>query len=104
MESVEVLDDDTCDRVRTTNAGLVSSVSYVVERCYPESGVVEKLVESEDFDLYEASYVLSEVEGGTRVVYTVTVGIDVPVPDWTVRIGLDRSTEATLEALVAHFD
>lgn len=103
-ESVEVLEDGVCDRVKTTNKGLVTDVVYIVERCYPDEGVVETLIESEDFETYEARYTLSEVEGGTLVVYTVTVGIDMPVPDWTVRLGVERSTAATLEALGAHFD
>lgn len=102
--SVEVLEDNECDLVKTTNAGLVSSVAYVVLRCYPDEGVVETLVESEDFTHYGAAYALEETEGGTQVTYSVTVGIDLPVPDWTIRIGLERSTAATMEALVAHFD
>ena len=104
VESVEVLTSDTCDLVRTTKKGLLSSVEYVVKRCYADDGVQETLVESEDFTAYEASYTLTAVDGGTKVVYDVTVGVDMPVPDWAIRMGVERSTAATMEALAAHFD
>ncbi len=88
-----------CKLLRFDTRGLLEPLQYSTLRCPSGSGWSETLLESDSFTRYDADIQLLPVVGGTHVIYRLSVGIDLPVPDMLIDKNVKRSARLTMQAV-----
>lgn len=96
--------DGACDRVDLRVRGLFAPFTVTTARCQRADGWSERLVESSVFSVWQGDWTLTEVSGGTEVVYTIRTELDLPVPRSLVEHRTVRALEHNLAALADAVD
>ena len=99
--SVEVTSDGPCERVDRQTRGIFQPLTFQAKRCPTADGWEETLVESDDFEHYEALWSVRTTDAGTEVIYRIATELTAPVPQVLVRQNLKQAAGTILRALVA---
>jgi carbon monoxide dehydrogenase subunit G len=99
VQSMDVQTRGRCKLLRFQSRGLFESLHYSTQRCPSASGWRETLLESDSFTRYDADIALLPEGDGTQIVYRLSVGIDLPVPDVVISKNVKRSARLTMQAL-----
>jgi hypothetical protein len=99
VEGLEVQARGRCKLLMFDSRGLFDTLHYSTLRCPSERGWRETLFESEDFTRYDADMQLESVPGGTNIIYRLSVGLDLPVPDIVISRNVKRSAKLTMQAV-----
>ncbi len=99
--SVEVSDEGACELVRRHTRGILQPLVFQSRRCPTDEGWEESLVQSEDFEHYEAMWAVRTTDSGTEVTYRIGTVLTAPVPQVLVRRNLKQAAGTILQRLVA---
>jgi hypothetical protein len=99
--SVEVTPDGPCERVNRQTRGIFQPLTLRSKRCPTADGWEETLMESDDFEHYEALWRVRSTESGTEVTYRIATVLTAPVPQLLVRQNLKQAAGTILQGLVA---
>jgi hypothetical protein len=94
-----VSSDSGCDQLVTETKGMWRNLRYTSRRCPTADGWDDNLVESSDFNAYESTWALREVDGGTHVTVRVHTDVNLPVPASMVQKRSSKSVGELLENL-----
>ena len=97
--SLDVQPRGKCKLLRLDTRGLFEPLQYSTLRCPRVGGWHESLLESDSFTRYDADMQFEPVPGGTNIVYRLSVGIDLPVPDMVISKNVKRSARLTMQAV-----
>lgn len=96
---VAAASDGSCHSMTTKSKGLFRPLVLRSRRCPTDQGWREVLVEAGDFTKFDGQWEISTVDSGTQVVYRLTTGTTLPVPDKVVHQGVARSLKNMLKNL-----
>lgn len=99
--SVEVRPDGTCEHVQRHTRGILQPLVFDSKRCPTDEGWEETLLQSEDFEHYEAMWAVRITDSGTEVTYRIGTVLTAPVPQVLVRRNLKQAATTILQRLVA---
>lgn len=97
--SLDVQPRGKCKLLRLDTRGLFEPLRYSTLRCPRAGGWHESLLESDSFTRYDADLQLVPVTGGTNIVYRLSVGIDLPVPNVVISKNVKKSARLTMQAV-----
>lgn len=99
-EVLAITDDDAPARARFTVDAKVAELTYVLAYRYEGYDVIWELAEGETISQLDGAYRLTETaDGGTRVVYELTVDVDLPVPTFMKKRAARTILQQGLEGL-----
>ena len=99
--SVEVTPEGPCELVNRQTRGILQPLTLRSKRCPTPDGWEETLMESDDFEHYEALWKVRSTEKGTEVTYRIATVLTAPVPQLLVRQNLKKAARTILQGLVA---
>ncbi len=99
VQSMDVQARGRCKQLSFVSRGLFEPLHYSTQRCPSAGGWRETLLESDSFTRYDADIQLLPVAGGTHIIYRLSVGIDLPVPDLVISKNVKRSARLTMQAV-----
>lgn len=99
LQSMDVEVRGRCKLLSFESRGLFEPLRYSTQRCPWGTGWRETLLESDSFTRYDADIQLLPVVGGTRIIYRLSVGLDLPVPDVVISKNVKRSARLTMQAV-----
>jgi hypothetical protein len=88
-----------CKLLTFRSRGFIEPFRYSTQRCPSASGWRETLLESDSFTRYDADIALEPSAEGTHIIYKLSVGLDIPVPDIVISKNVKRSARLTMQAL-----
>lgn len=91
--------DGSCQRLSLDVPSAVGRIRYVERRCATSDGFASSLVESEDFEVFEAQWTLTAEGERTRVRYSLHSRPSFPVPQALARRLTGRSIRRMLAAM-----
>ncbi len=97
--SLDVQTRGKCKLLRLDTRGLFEPLHYSTLRCPRAGGWHESLLESDSFTRYDADLRLEPVAGGTNIIYRLSVGIDLPLPDVVISKNVKKSARLTMQAV-----
>jgi hypothetical protein len=89
-----------CSEVVTTTRIPGSTMDYRSLRCRTSTGWNDTLIEGDVMEEFQAQWELRAVEGGTEVTFRVRTVLDLPIPSYLVRTGMQSSVKATMLNLI----
>jgi ribosome-associated toxin RatA of RatAB toxin-antitoxin module len=104
MLDAEVLTTDREGRPDTARFRVdakVAEVTYTLRYAYEGNDVTWTLVEGEMVSQLDGSYVLTEQEHGTTVVYSIEADVDIPLPGYLKKRAVKQILEQGLDGLQA---
>ena len=82
LVSYSVESKGRCDEITTEAPGMFSNMRMRTRRCRNSDGSIsDTLISSEDFEQYDVTWTINEVDGGVEVVYHLKAELSMPVPD-----------------------
>ncbi|MCP4806964.1 MAG: hypothetical protein GY913_18145 [Proteobacteria bacterium] len=105
LVSYSVVEKGRCDEITTEAPGLFSNMRMRTLRCRNSDGSIsDKLISSDDFDQYDVTWTIKEVDGGVQVVYHLKAELSMPVPDKMLYQRAGDAAENQLKNLVSLLD
>lgn len=105
LVSYSVVEQGRCDEITTEAPGLFSNMRMRTLRCRQTDGTwSDKLIDSDDFEQYDVTWTIKEVDGGVQVVYHLKAELSMPVPDKMLYQKAGDAAKNQLQNLVSLLD